>query len=99
MQHSEPDFSLEWRVRMSNAGLPVADVVVALLPRSEKYSDTLAALIRKGQPAIHILEVMLSLATSGAAHYGGCREMARVLRQVAEECDRWAAAEEKEATY
>jgi hypothetical protein len=39
---------------------------------------------------------MLSLAVSGCTYYGGCREMARMLRVLAVEYDREAAAAEKE---
>jgi hypothetical protein len=58
--------------------------------------ETMTKLTENGQQEIHVLEVMLSLATSGCAHYGGNRELARLLRQVAELCDQWAEAEEKE---
>jgi|tagenome__1003787_1003787.scaffolds.fasta_scaffold20362411_1 hypothetical protein len=64
---------------------------------ADGLSDVMKKLIENGQQEIHLLETMLSIATTGCAHYGGCREMARMFRQLAEECDRWADVEEKQA--
>jgi hypothetical protein len=62
----------------------------------DALSDTMAKLIESGQQEIHVLEVMLSLAVSGCAYYGGCREMANTLRDVAAHADQWANAEEEQ---
>jgi hypothetical protein len=57
---------------------------------------TMTKLTKAGYHQVHVLETMLSIATSGCAHYGGNRELARLLRMVAETCDQWADAEEKD---
>ncbi|GEO42891.1 hypothetical protein SAE02_70390 [Skermanella aerolata] len=62
-------------------------------------TDTIAKLTEDGHQEVYILETMLGVAIAGCTQYSGARELARVFRHLADECDRCAdAAVQKKQT-
>jgi hypothetical protein len=54
--------------------------------------DTIGYLTEEGHQEIHVLETMLGLAIAGCTHYDGARDLARMFRHLADECDQCANA-------
>jgi hypothetical protein len=90
MQNNEPTLREEWLARMFGAGLPVADVVMAVLPNGQKKivwgDEILEAIIEVDKDGKGVDVLMVDIPVKNAAE-------AKALQ-----CKYWAACDDADGT-